>query len=77
MNGRTYYVPWYTGIKSIGVDLDSPEPLTDEAAEALVAERDRLVKEKLWVDEELRLVANRLSMSVESKVRLKRTLEEN
>ncbi len=69
MQIRSYMVPWEIGFKSIHIDLDHRAPLTDEAVDALVAEQDRLIKQRNQIQDELRLVTWRLVQSGEAKLK--------
>lgn len=72
MNLRTYYTGknhWDSWGKQVDVDLDSREPLTDEQAAVLQVEQARIHRERAKLNEEIRLVTQRLVLSGEEKLR--------
>lgn len=73
MNLRTYSAVTRGGwTREVGVDLDSREPLTDEQVAVLQAEQARIHRERAKLNEEIRLVTQRLVLSGEEKLRRQR-----
>lgn len=68
MQLRSYLVPTATGLKSVHVDLDHREPLSDEAVDALLDVQSRLIKQKNAVQAELHLITQRIVLSGEAKL---------
>ena len=59
-------------VKNVWVDLDDREPLTDEQVAVLQAEQARIHRERARLNEEIRLVTQRLVLSGEEKLRRSR-----